>query len=99
MQRSPSGAESSNLGAAREAIGDNDRIRRALIDRRNQHALADSARNRETALAVAERARHPAAAGIRHRDLEIGRLLHERELGGHADQRFLMTMAMEKRTP
>ena len=59
-----------DLAAAREAARDEQRLRRRMPDRREEHALRASHRHVEMCAFVAPRAGHAAAAALRRLDDE-----------------------------
>src|SRR5581483_7212074 len=98
MERLAAGAEMADLLAAGEAVGDHQRIGRARAHRRQQHALADHARELEALGAVAERARHPATSGVELLRTQPPDAAEDGHLGPHAGKRLLMAMAVNERT-
>src|SRR5580658_9816209 len=96
MHRAAPGAELTDLRAAGEAVGDDDGVRRAALDRWNQHAAADRFRHLEMFAIVTECARHAAAARVEHFELEPVDAREERGFGCESRQRLLMAMAVNQ---
>src|SRR6516225_1655725 len=92
----PSFAELADLGAASEAVGDDQSILCTLINGRNQHALRNPTRQVEAAGVVAEGPGHPAASSVWRLDSQPFGFLQQRQFTVHPGERLLMTMAVDQ---
>src|SRR5229473_4967088 len=96
MKRPALGTKLANLGAACEAVGDYQRVGRAILNRRYQHALADLARHFEMIFVVTESTRHPATSAVRRVDDQPLRFLQQPEFAAESDEGLLMAMAVDE---
>src|SRR5262249_28651681 len=85
-----------DLQPAREARGDDDRVRGGLAQRREQPLFADEARHLVILLLVAERPGHAAAAGVEVEDLGPGNAPQKAQQWPHADQGALVAVALDE---
>src|ERR1700722_8998334 len=97
MHRRTRRAEMTNLRAAREPVGDDDRVGRRFVDCRNQNSLADRLRYFKMIAIVAECARHPAASRVEHFELCAGRARQQRDLIADTRDSLLMAMTLHDR--
>src|SRR5687767_15419095 len=93
MKRAPSG-QALDLLAAGKPAREHGSARRGL-ERREQREAGDALRCLVELGAVAERARHAAAPGVRRRELEP-RAAQELDLGAGAPERLLVAMRMHE---
>src|ERR1700686_3182359 len=92
MHRSARWAEMTNLRAAREPIGDDNRVGRRFVDGRNQNSLPDRLRYFEMIAVVADCTRHPPAPRVERLEVRARRTRQQRDLA--VDSRNCLLMAM-----
>ena len=88
-----------DLVAATRAGGCYDRLRRCIVDRREQHKSSYALRNVIVFRFIAERARHAAAAGRDRPHVVTRRERQHLHRGAGVSHRFLLAVSMEKDFP